>query len=312
MTKTLTRRLNDNVNDNTTDKESDIMLEWFIPPVLVTAAALIPDKRLSIWDYKKKHLYEGSWLVPVGKKRKVMYHNFDHYPHMLIGGATRMGKTIFLKNIFASLILSNPDRVRIIILDLKGGLEFWKYRDLPQVNKVATNLIESCKALDHVYRLIKLEEERYRKNNWTNITETPIKERTFIIVDESAELSPKLVPKEFKKYAELAQVYLGEIARIGGGLGFRLILATQYPSRESVSMNVKMNMMARVAFRMPDMVGSRVILDEAGAEVLEPVPGRAIYKLAQSHEIQCPYINDKQIGGFLHELRQNGNDSVHN
>ncbi|MEK4966305.1 FtsK/SpoIIIE domain-containing protein [Cytobacillus sp. FSL R7-0696] len=288
------------------------MLEWFIPPVLVTAAALIPYKTLSNWTYDKKDLYENSWLVPIGKKRKVIYHHFDHYPHLLVGGATRMGKTIFLKSIFSSLILGNPDRVKIIILDLKGGLEFYKYRNLPQVKTVATSLIDSCKVLNHVYKLIKLEEERYLKNNWTNVAETPIKERTFIIVDESAELSPKLVPKEFKKHAELAQIYLSEIARIGGGLGFRLILATQYPSKESVSMSIKMNMMARVAFRMPDMVGSRVILDEKGAEELEPIPGRAIYKLAQSHEIQCPYINDIQIGGFLHELQQARKDSDDN
>lgn len=288
------------------------MLEWFIPPLLVTAAALIPNKKLAKWDFDKKYLYKHSWLVAIGKKRKVMYHNFEHYPHFLVGGTTRFGKTVFLKSTFASLLISNPDNVRFIILDLKGGLEFWKYNDLPQVLTVASDLLEACKALDQVYKMIKLEEDRYRKNGWSNITDTPIKERTFIIVDESAELSPKLVSKEFRKYAELAQVYLGEIARIGGGLGYRLIMATQYPTREAVPMQVKMNMVARLAFRIADGVGSRVILDETGAEELEPIPGRAIYKLAQSHEIQCPFIDDERIGGYTNELGKSRTDIVSN
>lgn len=280
------------------------MLEWFIPPVLVAAAALVPNRKLAKWTYTRKHLYQRSWLVPIGKKNKVMYHHFEHYPHLLVGGTTRLGKTVFLKSLFASLLLANPDRVRFIILDLKGGLEFWKYNTLPQVLTVATDVLEAAKVLDHVYKLIKVEEERYRKNGWTNISDTPIKERTFIIVDEGAELSPKLVSKDLKKYAELAQVYLGEIARIGGGLGFRLVFATQYPTKEAVPQQVKMNMVARVAFRIADGVGSRVILDEVGANELDPVPGRAIYKLADKHEIQCPFIDDKMIGGYLNELRK--------
>lgn len=157
-----------------------------------------------------------------------------------------------------------------------------------------------------MYKLIKLEEERFRNNGWNNIADTPIKERTFIIVDEGAELAPKLVSKDFRKYAELCQVYLGEIARIGGGLGYRLIYATQYPTAEAVPMQVKMNMVARLAFKIAGSVGSRVILDETGAEELKPVPGRAIYKLAEKIEVQCPWISDKQIGGYLHELNKSG------
>jgi S-DNA-T family DNA segregation ATPase FtsK/SpoIIIE len=292
---------NDNANDQDTDKEN-VMLEWFIPPVLIAGAALIPQKTLSNWEYHQKYVFPHSWMVPIGKKRKVIYHHFEHYPHLLVGGTTRFGKTVFLKSLFTSLLLSNPDRVRFIILDLKGGLEFWKYRKLSQVHMIACDLVEAAKALDHVYRLIKLDEERFRKNGWTNIADTPLKERTFIIVDEGAELAPKLVSKDLKKFAEICQTYLGEIARIGGGLGYRLVFCTQYPTAEAVPMQVKMNMVARLAFKIGGNMGSRVILDEIGAEALEPIPGRAIYKLAEKVEIQCPYISDKMIGGFLHEI----------
>lgn len=278
------------------------MIEFLLPSAIILAAALFPERKLGKWKFDKKHLYHHSWLVPIGKKRKVIYHNFEHYPHLLIGGATRFGKTVYLKNLFISLLLSNYDHVKIVLIDLKGGLEFWKYRNLPQVETVATDLFEACKTLDGVYKTMKQMEKLFRQNNWTNVSDSPIRERMFVIVDEGAELSPKMVSKEMKKYAELAQIYLSEIARIGGGLGFRLVFATQYPTREAVPLQVKMNMVARLAFRMPDQVGSRVILDEAGAEELEPIPGRAIYKVAESIEVQCPFISDEMIGGFLNEL----------
>lgn len=307
MTRSQTKKHDVIGNDKATERSSD-MIEWLLPPVLIGAAALVPNGKLASWKLKQKHLYYHSWLMPIGKKRKIMYHNFEHYPHLLVGGATRFGKTVFLKSTFASLLLSNPDRVRFIILDLKGGLEFWRFRNLPQVVKVAPDLLEAAKVLDHVYKIIKLDEERFRKNGWSNIADTPIKERTFIIVDEGAELSPKLVSKDYKKYAELCMIYLSEIARIGGGLGYRLIYATQYPTIEAVPQQVKMNMVARLAFRIADSTGSRVILGETGAEELEPVPGRAIYKLAEKHEIQCPYIDDKKLGEVIHEFGKSGND----
>lgn len=285
------------------------MLEWLILPTVIAGAAMIPNSKLSKWDFHTKHLYHHSWLVPIGKKRRVMYHNFEHYPHMLVGGTTRFGKTVFLKGLFASLILANPDRVRIYIIDLKGGLEFGEYAGLPQVLNVADDLLSACKLLDTVYKELKQQQKYFRSKGYKNISDTNIRKRTFIIVDEGADLSPRLVGKENKKYAELAQIYLSEISRIGGGLGFRLVFATQYPTREAVPMQVKMNMTARLAFKIPEMVGSRVILDETGAEELEPVKGRAIYKLSEKHEIQCPYINDQMIGELLNEQNRKDPDA---
>lgn len=308
MNMSLTRTPNDRYSELFTHKESDNVIEFLLPPLIVIGAAMIPNKKLSNWHFDKDYLYKGSWLVPIGKKRKVIYHNFEHYPHLLIGGTTRFGKTVFLKSLFASLLYSCPNKAKIVLIDLKGGLEFYKYKTIPQVQTVATDLIEACKALDNVYKTMKQMEKVFLQNGWSNIVDSPIKERMFIIVDEGAELSPKMVTKDLRKYAELAQIYLSEIARIGGGLGFRLVFATQYPTREAVPMQVKMNMVARLAFRMPDQVGSRVILDEVGAEELKPIPGRAIYKVAESIELQCPFIDDKMIGGIINELGSNRKD----
>ena len=49
---------------------------------------------------------------------------------LLMGGITRIGKTVFLKNVITTLI-NNPNHTNFFIIDLKEeGLEFTEYQDL--------------------------------------------------------------------------------------------------------------------------------------------------------------------------------------
>src|SRR5690606_32191121 len=214
------------------------------------------------WNYHEDLLRENTWEVAIGENHLgVHYHDFEKYPHLLAGGTTRFGKTVFLKSMFNSLLHNNPDNVEFYILDLKGGLEFYKFRNLPQVKGVACDVYEAAEMLNEVVTGIKEREHEFREKGLTNIVDTDIQKRTFIIVDEGAELAPELIHKDHKKYAKFCQAALGEIARISGGLGYRLIFATQYPTREAVPAQVKINIVAKVAFLIPELVGSRVILD---------------------------------------------------
>jgi S-DNA-T family DNA segregation ATPase FtsK/SpoIIIE len=93
----------------------------------------LPDK----WDYEEGLLREKTWEVPIGKNHKgILYHDFEKYCHLLCGGVTRFGKTVFMKEVMNTLVLSNPQDVEIYVLDLKAGLEFYKYKALPQVKEV--------------------------------------------------------------------------------------------------------------------------------------------------------------------------------
>lgn len=260
----------------------------------------LPEK----WKYNEKLLRPGTWKFPVGTNHKgILYHDFDKYQHLLAGGVTRYGKTVFLKEIFTTLLLNNPSDVEFYILDLKAGLEFYKYSGLPQVKDVACDVYEATQTLDKIVSDLKEQEKLFRSKGYTNIVDTPIKKRTFIIVDEGAELSPKLVSKEKQKYAFFCQAALGEIARIGGGLGYRLIFATQYPTKEAVPMQVKMNIVSRISFICAEQVGSRVLLDEVGAEDLPAIPGRAIYKVEKKRVLQVPFIDDNQMFKMMEDRR---------
>jgi len=260
--------------------------------------------KLSNWNYKKELLRPNTWETPIGMNHKgELYHDFDKYPHMLMGGTTRFGKTVCLKGIFHTLLMNNPDDVEFYILDLKAGLEFYKYSFLPQVKAVACDVFEAAEVLNGIVEDLKKDEVMFRNKGWTNIVDTPIRKRKFIIVDEGAELSPKIVIGQGKKYAEFCQSALSEISRIGGGIGLRLLYCTQYPTKEAVNMAVKMNIVTRLSFIVPEAIGSKVLLDEYGAEKLPAIPGRAIYKVEKKRIVQVPYIDDKMMFKMMEERK---------
>jgi DNA segregation ATPase FtsK/SpoIIIE, S-DNA-T family len=269
------------------------------------------------WDFTEDLLRYGTWEVPVGKNgHGILYHDFEKYPHVIMGGTTRFGKTVLLKGMFASLLMNQPENAVFYILDLKGGLEFARYEHLPQVAGFASNVIEACEMLAKISKELKEREKMFRESHWNNIVHTPYKQRIFIIVDEGAELSPKFVAKPLVKYAEACMLMLGEIARIGGGLGYRLIYCTQYPVKDAVPMQVKINVVTRISFIVSEQVGSMVILDSSGAEALPALPGRCIYKVEKKRIVQAPYITDEMIFHMLErrncqkgEINHNGQET---
>ena len=139
-----------------------------------------------------------------------------------------------------------------------------------------------------------------KEHHYTNVVETNIKERYFIIVDEGAELCPdKSMNKEQQKLLGACQQMLSHIARIGGALGFRLIFCTQYPTGDTLPRQVKQNSDAKLGFRLPTQTASQVVIDETGLESIESIPGRALFKTDRLTEIQVPYISNEQMWDVL-------------
>lgn len=244
------------------------------------------------YDWKKT---EG-WTVPIGKSfSENVLHDFDKIPHMTIAGMTRQGKTVLLKLLFAHLINNNPDDVEFYIIDLKGGLEFNRYRNLKQVKVIADDVKSAEKTLKQVLHDVKHDMTYFKENYYTNILDTDIKKRKFIIVDEGAELDPPAhLSKDEKRPYRYCQHVLSEIARIAGALGYRLIFATQYPTSDTLPRQIKQNADAKISFRLPTELASRVAIDENGAERLTVV-GRAIYRSADKCITQVPYVSDEDI-----------------
>lgn len=250
---------------------------------------------------KQIHFHAGTkWKVPVGMtrdKNTFKFHDFEQIPHMVLGGATRYGKSNFINSMITSLIQSEPENVKLFLIDLKGGVELCDYESIKQTLSIAYEPTEALATLQQAYNHMKEIQRKVRVMGKKNVQEAGIKERYFIIVDEVGELNPsEAITREEKLLKQECQTIMSQIARLGAGLGFRQILATQYPTGDVIPRQCKQNSDAKLSFRVQSATASRVVLDETGAELLPQIKGRAIYQTADKREIlQTPIITSEII-----------------
>lgn len=232
-----------------------------------------------------------GWNIILGVSSfGIVTHNFDHHPHITGGGTTRYGKTVFLKNIVTQLILQNPESVNLYIIDLKGGLEFVRFSNLKQVKAIASNPDETHKMLLNIEYDILNNQQYFKKNYFTNIVDTKIKERTFVIVDEGAILAKvSSMQKSEKDLLDECQRILSFIAAQGGALGYRLIMFSQYPTADTLPRQIKQNADTKVGFYLPTEIASQVVIDQSGCETLPRVKGRMVVKSDVLSICQVPF-----------------------
>ena len=192
-------------------------------------------------------------------------------PHLLIGGTTGSGKSVCITALTACLVANNPpERLRLVLIDPKM-VELVRFNGLPHIlGKVETELerivsvLRWCtREMDRRYKL--LEELRARHIDDYNrkvaaAGDGEILPRLVVMLDEMADLM-MIAPDETERH-------LIRLAQMARAVGIHLIVATQRPSTDVVTGLIKANFPARIAFAVPSMIESRVILDTPGAESL--------------------------------------------
>lgn len=244
---------------------------------------------------------EGKgWKIVFGATRernKLIFHDFENIPHLFLGGATRYGKSNLINVIINALLRQQPNNVKLHLIDLKGGVELCDYENIRQTKSIAYEPEDALETLENAYNLMRAKQEILKKSGKKKVEDAGITERHFVIIDEVGELNPdEAVSKEEKKLKQQCQKYMSQIARLGAGLGFRLILATQYPTGDVIPRQCKQNSDAKLCFRVQSGTASRVVLDSDGAEALPKIKGRAIYQMADQRVIiQTPLITPEII-----------------
>lgn len=79
---------------------------------------------------------EGERLafpVGIGANHKVVWRTVTQVVNMLVAGSPKWGKSNFVNGIICTLLKHNrPDQLKLMLIDLKGGLEFSFYSELDQ------------------------------------------------------------------------------------------------------------------------------------------------------------------------------------
>lgn len=265
---------------------------------------------------KRVEFIKGDeWKVPIGltrDKNTFRYHDFERIPHLVMGGATTYGKSNMINVIINSLLQTEPDSTKLYLIDLKGGVELSDYERIQQTVSIAYEPEEALETLEMAFDRMKEIQRQLRGIGKKKVYDAGIKERHFVIIDEVGELNPnEAIDKEEKLLKQQCQRYMSQIARMGASLGFRLIVATQYPTGDVIPRQVKQNSDAKLCFRVQSAVASRVVLDEEGAEKLPQIVGRAIYQTAAGREVlQTPLIKwetiKENIAPYLKEVEEDG------
>jgi len=233
-----------------------------------------------------------------------IYADLARMPHLLVGGSTGTGKTIFLNNLILSLVYRNPPEIlRFILIDPKR-VEFPVYNELPHlslpvifgVQKTINTLKWLIVEMERRFDILANSNSRDIARHNEKSEETPLP-YIVLIIDELADLMAAR-----GKEMEAGIVRLAQMSR---AVGIHLVLATQRPSVEVITGLIKANITSRITFQVASQVDSRTILDMAGAEKLLGL-GDMLFVSAETikpKRIQCAYVAEKEVKRVIDWLK---------
>ena len=222
-------------------------------------------------------------------------------PHLLVAGATGMGKSVGLNAIILSILYkASPEQVRLIMIDPKI-VELASYADIPHLlTPVVTNMHEAASALwwsvnemERRYSLlakfgVRNIESFNEKQSRAKKSGKPLLDPSFnpetakegevhpelealplivIVIDEYADMLGALAQEDRAK-SKRVEGLIVRIAQKARAAGMHLIVATQRPSVDVITGLIKSNIPTRISFKVSSKTDSRTILDQGGAEQL--------------------------------------------
>lgn len=243
------------------------------------------------------------YCVGVNEERKGIWFNFASAHHILIAGKSGSGKSNVVNSIVGTLAsVYSPDELRLVMVDMKGGVEFGHWHELPHVWGDVVKTIDGVK---------------------------PLLERLVALIDRRYELMEKVKAKDFDRYnkrvpqgdrfprilvlCDELNTFVGLrgetddihnkimlIVSKGRACGINFIGATQHPDKDTVPGRIKTNMDVRLCGFMPSVVASHIVLDGPEAANIANLPGRFVAQRGlETRTVQVPLITDDDIAGIV-------------
>lgn len=230
-------------------------------------------------------------------------------PHMLVGGATGSGKTVFLNNLIMTLALQrSPSEVDLRLATSKA-YDFAQFTALPHANDevvqptAGTRMLVDDLVTEMERRNELLTDAKAHKLDFYNekVREGEVEgvelPHIVTVIDEYAATIKSFDDSSERKEFERGIARLAQEAR---ATGIHLVLCMQRPDAEVVEGTVKSNITHRFALKLAAKVDSRVVLDQNGAETLLG-DGDMLYLDQQSrlHRLQVPLLEGDVLRGFI-------------
>lgn len=257
---------------------------------------------------------ESKAELPVVIGRTIQNENyvFDlaRMPHLLVAGATGQGKSVGLNAIITSLLYrKHPAQLKFVMIDPKM-VEFSLYAKIErhflakmesEDEAIITDPRKAVYTLNALCTEMDTRLELCKKAGARNIAEynekfvarrlNPLNGHRYlpyivVVVDEFADLI--MTARE----VEAPVMRLAQKAR---AIGIHLIIATQRPDVKVITGGIKANFPARIAFRVMQMIDSRTIIDQPGANQLIGRGDMLLSKDGELTRIQCALVETKEV-----------------
>ena len=230
-------------------------------------------------------------------------------PHLLIAGATGMGKSVCINSILVSFLYkARPDEVKLILIDPKK-VEFSIYNGLPHLlvpvvsdpKKAAGSLSWAVNEMERRFGIIETVGVRDIAA-YNDITkddpEYDFMPQIVIVIDELADLM-STAPDD-------VETSIARLAAKARAAGMHLIIGTQRPSVNVITGVIKANIPSRIAFTVASQVDSRTIIDRSGAENLIG-RGDMLYNpvgAAKPVRVQGAFVSDKEVDAVVTYIKE--------
>ena len=244
-------------------------------------------------------------FFPLGRTPNGMdlIEDLGQMPHMLVGGSTGSGKSVFLFTMLAAMLMTHPHKEDLQLILSSSKLEdFIHFEGLPHL--YSGSVISDATEATRVIKEVVFEESERRgkllaEARVANITEynkiaTEKLAPIVVVIDEFADLADQL---ETKKEQNAFYKPVQRIAQAGRSRGIHLVICTQRPEAKLVPSTTKAQLNGRVALRVNDGISSRMIIEAPDAQYLQK-HGDMIYKngdvieRAQGYLIEIPELDE--------------------
>jgi hypothetical protein len=247
-------------------------------------------------------------IIGISPNGKLVIEDLAEFPHLLVAGTTKSGKSVFLRNVLISLLsVYRTGQIEFLIIDPKQT-DFVQFTKLPFLRKGKV-IVERRAAREALLELVHEEMPRRQRH----IAHRSMKIKNFnqrypaealppivAIIDEYGLLTSLMNKKE----REMFEQDLSALAAAARSVGIHLIIATQHPSAEVITPTIKANLDARIALRVASSIYSRVVLETQGAEHLLG-HGDMLFRRPDGSiiRLQAPFIDEDKIPDLLRMIK---------
>jgi S-DNA-T family DNA segregation ATPase FtsK/SpoIIIE len=265
--------------------EEDLALAVGAPSVLITRkgasiAIAIPNKERTVVSYDSclhSLMQDTNCNLPImlGVDTKGIEKHIDltESPHILIAGSTGAGKSVLLAAVISGLATAkSKHELKMMLVDTKQ-LDLTLFADLPHVVEVADDLEKVHLLLDRLHIIVRQRTAKMKgiARNLSEYNALGDHQLPYyvVVIDELADvlMQDRSHGKGIRGY-EKAETKLQGLLQICRAAGIHIICATQRPSVEIITGDIKANILTRIALRLPSGADSRTVLNEYGAEKL--------------------------------------------